>query len=244
VTGPPPLNGLLIIDKPAGITSMQVCRIIKSRLIKGGFPKRVKVGHAGTLDPLATGVLVVLIGRATKLCDSLMAGEKRYTAEIDLSRTSSTDDREGTLTELPGLIPPSLEQLRAACATFVGTIQQRPPAHSAIWVDGERAYKLARKADKGRGEAVTLPARPVTIHEITVLNYGWPLAELDIRCGKGTYIRSLARDLGASLGIGGMLVNLRRTSSLPFHIDRAVPPESLPEALGQADLLNPADFAS
>jgi tRNA pseudouridine55 synthase len=239
-----PLYGLLVIDKPAGITSMQVCRIIKSRLIRGGAPKKVKVGHAGTLDPLATGVLVILIGRATKLCDSLMAGEKRYVAEIDLSKTSTTDDREGQVTALAGLSQPPVERVRAACDALTGIIQQRPPAHSAIWVDGERAYKLARKADQGRGEAVNLPARPVIVHEIIILSYSWPRIDLDIRCGKGTYIRSLARDLGSSLGVGGMLVNLRRTASVPFRIDQAVTVESLPDALGQSDLLDPARFMS
>jgi tRNA pseudouridine55 synthase len=243
VTEPQPLHGLLVIDKPPGMSSMQVCRIIKSRLIRAGAPKRVKVGHAGTLDPLATGVLVVLIGRATKLCDSLMAGQKRYTAEIDLSRTSTTDDREGRITELPGLKAPSLQELRVACAAHTGIIQQRPPAHSAIWVDGERAYKLARKADKGRGEAVNLPARPVQILSIDILQYEWPRLDLDIRCGKGTYIRSLARDLGASLGVGGMLVNLRRTASEPFRIDAAVPLDSLPNAMNQDDLLSPSGFS-
>ena len=235
-------TGLLIIDKPERITSMHVCRIIRGKLVGGGAPKRVKVGHAGTLDPLATGVMVILVGKATKLCDALMAGEKRYTADIDLSATSSTDDLEGRITPLDNLSPPSADTVAHTCARFTGVIQQRPPAHSAIWVDGKRAYKIARAADMGRGPELTLPARPVTIHNITILNYHWPTLRLDIRCGKGTYIRSLARDLGAAMNVGGMLVALRRTSVVPFTIDSAVPPAALPETLAQHDLLDPAPY--
>jgi len=234
--------GLLIIDKPERITSMHVCRIIRGKLVGGGAPKRVKVGHAGTLDPLATGVMVILVGKATKLCDHLMAGEKRYLAEIDLAHTSSTDDREGIVTDLPDLSPPTLDRIRDACIAFTGTIQQRPPSHSAIWVDGKRAYKLARAAEMGRGEAFELPSRPVQVHSIDIVAYQWPKLTLDIKCGKGTYIRSLARDVGKMLGVGGMLSELRRTAVEPFRIEQAVLPRSLPETLHQADLLDPAPF--
>jgi tRNA pseudouridine55 synthase len=239
---PFPLSGLLIIDKPERITSMHVCRIVRGKLVGAGAPKRVKVGHAGTLDPLATGVLVVLVGRSTKLCDRLMAGKKRYVAEIDLAHTSSTDDREGQVAALPNLSPPSLDLVRETCAAFTGTIQQRPPSHSAIWVDGKRAYKLARAAEMGRGEAFELPSRPVDILAIDVLHYQWPRLKLDVRCGKGTYIRSLARDIGAALGVGGMLQELRRTAVGPFMIENAVMPSQLPPTLVQADLLDPAPF--
>lgn len=232
MTNDPPLSGLLIIDKPYDLTSMTVCRAVRRRLVAGGAPKRVKVGHGGTLDPYATGVMVVLVGRATKLCDAVMAGEKRYVADIDLSRRSTTDDLEGEITEAQYLRPPTREEVAAACARFVGTIMQRPPAHSAIWVDGERAYHLAR-----RGEAPDLPERPIVIHEITLLDYEWPRARIDVRCGKGTYIRSLARDLGSALGVGGMLVGLRRTAVGEFTIERAVALDSLPGAMVQGDLM-------
>ncbi|MCC6660828.1 MAG: tRNA pseudouridine(55) synthase TruB [Phycisphaerales bacterium] len=225
-------SGLLVIDKPLRLTSMTVCRVVKRRLVAAGAPKRVKVGHGGTLDPLATGVVVVLVGNATKLCDSVMAGEKRYVADVDLSRTSTTDDLEGELVEIAVASPPTREQLDAACAMFVGTIPQRPPAYSAIWVAGERSYHMARA-----GRAAELPARPVVIHSIAVLGYDWPIARLDIRCGKGTYIRSLARDLGVALGTGGMLAALRRTAVGEFTIERAAPLNDLPERLVQADLL-------
>jgi tRNA pseudouridine55 synthase len=225
-------TGLLIIDKPEGITSMGVCRKVRGKLVAGGAPKRVKVGHGGTLDPLATGVLVVLVGKATRLCDRIMAGEKRYLAGIDLSQSSTTDDREGERTPVRVEAPPTLESVAAACARFVGTIMQRPPAYSAIKVDGERAYRLARG-----GQPPTLPARPVVVHSIDLVAYDWPVATLDVRCGKGTYIRSLARDLGEALTGAGMLLSLRRTAVGEFGIDRAKPLADLPAVLGEADLL-------
>ncbi len=231
-------SGLLIIDKPEGPTSMGVCRKVRGSLVAGGAPKRVKVGHAGTLDPLATGVLVVLIGKATRLCDRLMAGEKEYLAEVDLSQFSTTDDREGQRTIIPVPTPPTSGLLRAACDQFVGTIQQRPPAYSAIKVDGRRAYHLARK-----GDAPDLPPRPVTIHAIDITAYEWPIATLRVRCAKGTYIRSLARDLGLALGTGGMLHALRRTRVGPFDLSRAIPLAALPQPLLQAHLLDPSEFS-
>jgi tRNA pseudouridine55 synthase len=232
----------MIIDKPERITSMHVCRIVRGKLVGGGAPKRVKVGHAGTLDPLATGVMVILVGKATKLCDQMMAGEKRYIAEIDLASTSSTDDREGIITPVTVETPPTEAKVRGAIPAFVGTIQQRPPSHSAIWVDGKRAYKIARAADMGRGEALELPKRPVLVHSIELLEYSWPRLKIDVRCGKGTYIRSLARDLGAALGTGGMLTELRRTAVGPFMIERAVPTAALPPTLGQGDLMDAAPY--
>ena len=234
---PPGPSGLLVIDKPYDLTSMTVCRAVKRRLVAGGAMKKIKVGHGGTLDPLATGVVVVLVGKATKLCDAVMAGEKRYLAEVDFAHRSDTDDREGDLTEIHVLRAPERAEVEAACRRFVGEIRQRPPAHSAIWIDGERAYHLARK-----GEAPEMAERTVVIHSIDVLDYQWPIARLDIRCGKGTYIRSLARDLGRALGVGGILSNLRRTAVGRFTIDQATALDELPETLGQTDLLDPAGF--
>ncbi|MBL9032372.1 MAG: tRNA pseudouridine(55) synthase TruB [Phycisphaerae bacterium] len=215
-TPTPTPSGLLVIDKPEGITSMGVCRRVRGALVAGGAPKRIKVGHGGTLDPLATGVLVVLVGKATRLCDQIMAGPKRYIAEVDLSRTSTTDDREGEQHEVCCFRAPTIDEVRAACARFVGDILQSPPAFSAIKVDGKRAYRLARE-----GSPPSLPPRPVRIDSIDVLRYEWPIASLDITCGKGTYIRSLARDLGRSLTGGGMLRSLRRTRVGRFGIEDA-----------------------
>ena len=224
--------GLLVVDKPEGPTSMDICRVVKACLRRGGAPKSVKVGHGGTLDPLATGVVVVLVGRAaTRLCDEVMAGEKRYLAEVDLSRRSTTDDREGEQTEISVIRAPEKAEVAAACAQFVGTIEQVPPAHSAIWVDGQRAYKLARA-----GEQPQMKARPVEIHAIKIVEYVFPRLVLDVRCGKGTYIRSLARDVGMALGVGGMLAGLRRTAVGAFSIEDAVPLNDVPSPLLQEHL--------
>lgn len=229
---PAPLRGLLLIDKPEGPTSMDVCRRVRRRLIAGGAPKRVKVGHGGTLDPLATGLLVILVGRSTPLCDTIMAGAKRYIAGVDLSARSATDDREGPVTSLDGLTPPSLQHIRQTLDRFVGQIEQAPPAFSAVKIDGQRAYRMAR-----RGEAVAPRPRPVLVHSIDVLSYDWPLLTIDLACGKGFYVRSLARDLGAALGVGGMLASLRRTRIGSFDIRDARPLDTLPDVLRQADLL-------
>lgn len=242
-TSPTP-TGLLIIDKPPGMTSMHVCRIVRRRLVNAGAPKRVKVGHGGTLDPLATGVLVVLVGKATKLCNEVMAGRKRYLAEVDFSHRSTTDDAEGQLTELTVAEPPARERLEALLPRFTGTIMQRPPDYSAIKVGGRRAYKIARShhgregpaeapvGDEGPAAAPPpLPARPVQVHAVRILDYSWPRATLDIACGKGTYIRSIARDLGEALGAGGMLTALRRTEVAPFTIDEAVRLDEVPDPL-------------
>lgn len=238
-------TGILIIDKPLGLTSTAVCNSIKHRLRRAGAPKRVKVGHAGTLDPMATGILVILIGRAaTRLADSLMAGQKRYLAQIDLAHTSISDDTEQEA--LPADISriPTRADIDPAVARFVGTIMQRPPDHSAILVDGRRAYKIARK-----GRDPGLIERPVLIHSIQITDFVWPRLTLDIACGKGVYIRSLARDLGAALGAGGMLAALRRLQVGPYTIEAARDLDSIPDPLTAADLLpvpptpNPPDNA-
>lgn len=224
---------MLVIDKPLGLTSMGVCRAVRTRLIRGGARKKIKVGHGGTLDPLASGVLVVLVGKATKLCDVVMAGAKRYEAVVDLSNTSDTDDHEGELTPVEVASPPDLARVKEVLAEkFVGDIMQSPPAHSAMKVGGKRAYELARA-----GRLDKLAARPVRIDSIDVLEYSYPRLVLDVACGKGTYIRSLARDLGTELGTGGMLDGLRRTRVGRFLIDASTPLDDLPETLSQDDLL-------
>ncbi len=221
------MNGLLVIDKPLGLSSARVCTILRHRAAGA------KVGHAGALDPLATGVLILCFGRATRLAEPLLAGEKRYEARVDLSAFSTTDDLEGD--EIPVAVaqPPVRAAIDAAVPRFVGDIMQAPPIHSAIHVNGERSYRLAR-AGKG---ADTLPERSVFIHSIDVLDYAWPFARLDVHCGKGVYIRSLARDLGRALGTGGRLAALRRTGVGPYTIGAARTLESLPPILSPDDLI-------
>jgi tRNA pseudouridine55 synthase len=220
------IEGVVVIDKPLGLSSMQVCSVVRGKLRAGGAPKRVKVGHGGTLDPLASGVLVVLIGKATKRCDQVMVGVKTYKTTVDFSRLSSTDDLEGKMTEVAVDEVPSIEQLQAACAKWTGDVMQKPPAYSAIKVNGKRAYALARK-----GEVFELEARPIRIDSIEVKSFEWPTATLEITCGKGAYIRSLGRDIGAEFGAGGVLTALRRTRVGRFHIDEAVTLESLPNPM-------------
>lgn len=223
--------GLLVIDKALGFTSMDVCAIVRGKLRGAGAPKRIKVGHGGTLDPQATGVLVVLIGKATKLCDTVMAGEKEYLATVDLSGTSTTDDAEGQITRAEVAEPPTLQRIQEACRGFVGEIQQVPPDFSAVHFGGRRAYDLARK-----GQCPELGSRSVSVAAVEVIAYTWPSLTLDIRCGKGVYIRSIARDLGPALGTGGMLTGLRRTRVGRFTIDQSVTLAALPPTLIQADL--------
>ena len=194
-----------------------------------------RTGHAGTLDPLATGVLVLALGKCTKQIDSLMATEKRYLTTIDLTAFTTTDDVEGERTEVvpgtPGArpAPPTRGEVeRTLAERFTGTVMQRPPAFSAMKVGGRRAYALARK-----GEAPELAARPVTINSVTITAYEWPLLSLDIHCGKGTYVRSIARELGQALGTGGHCTMIRRTAVGEFTIDRAVPLEAVPERITQ-----------
>ncbi len=234
---PPGPSGLLIVDKDYGTTSMTVCPIIKKGLIQGGALKRIKVGQGGTLDPLATGVLVVLVGKATKLCERVMAGAKCYDAEIDLSHVSTTDDREGVLTPVAVADPPSRSQVELACAKFIGVISQKPPIYSALQIGGRRAYHLARE-----GKIDELPAREVRIDALAVTAYEFPTLTIRVDCGKGVYIRSLARDIGLALETGGMLAALRRTRVGHFTIERSQPVRSFLRPLRQEDLLPVDEF--
>lgn len=224
--------GLLIIDKQQRFTSMDVCAILRTRLRRGGAPKRIKVGHAGTLDPLATGVLVVLIGKATRSVNVYMASEKEYTTTVDLSRTSTSDDLGGEVADVPVASPPDRGAVERALCAFRGEIMQLPPQFSAMKVGGQRAYALARE-----GTHAPLQPRPVRIHNLELRGYAWPNVDLHIRCGKGTYIRSLARDLGIALKTGGVLTALRRTRVGAYDLSTAKTLEQLPQILRQEDLL-------
>jgi len=220
------LDGLLVVDKPVGLSSMDVVRRVRRAA------GHCKTGHGGTLDPLATGVVVCCLGRATKLVESLMAGTKVYEAVVDLSAFTPTDDREGPREEVVVTTPPTRDMVDAACDALTGVIEQRPPAYSALHVGGQRAYELAR-----RGEAVELPPREVRVDAMEVSGYDWPRLSLRITCGKGTYIRSLARDLGVKLGTGGHLASLRRTAVGRYTIEMAVGIDRLKEPILQGDLL-------
>ena len=181
--------GILNVDKPTGITSRDAVNRVERLFGK------VKCGHAGTLDPLATGVLVICVGPATRLIQYVQRLPKQYRAVFQLGRESVTDDVEGEVELVAGAPEPTRAEIEAALPQFLGDILQRPPAHSAIKVDGQRAYDLAR-----RGEEFELPARTISIYRLEVLRYEYPELELAIECGSGTYVRSLGRDLAAALG--------------------------------------------
>jgi tRNA pseudouridine55 synthase len=218
--------GVLVVDKPLGWNSMRV--VARARRAAGG----IKTGHAGTLDPLATGVVVVCLGKATKCVDRIMGMTKIYEAEIDLTAFTSTDDREGQREEIAVEQPPTEEALRSAMARLTGQVTQRPPAFSAVHINGQRAWRLAR-----RGEAVEMPERTVRVDLFELLGYAWPVAHVRVTCGKGTYIRSLARDLGVALGTGGHLASLRRLAVGAYDLSKAVDGARLDQPLGQEDLL-------
>jgi len=211
------LFGVLNVYKPAGVTSRDVVNSVQ-RLIRP-----VKCGHAGTLDPMATGVLLVGIGPATRLTTMLQEGEKTYVAEFTLGQTSDTDDSTGQVQQVPSPSElPAAEMIDARLQAMTGTVSQVPPIFSAVHVDGQRAYDLAR-----RGEDVQLNAKQVEIHSIQILSYEWPRLELQIRCGSGTYIRSIARDLGNELGCGGLMSRLERTQVGSFDMSTAIPAAGL-----------------
>jgi tRNA pseudouridine55 synthase len=207
-------SGLVIVDKPSGWTSHDV--VAKIRRLAGTR----RVGHAGTLDPMATGVLVTGVEKATRLLGHLALTEKEYLATIRLGQATDTGDADGTVVSASPAGGLTLTQVRAAAATLTGDIQQVPPAVSAVKVGGKRAYQLARE-----GKAPVLDARPVTVHEFTISDPRPAGGLLDVtaavRCSSGTYVRALARDLGASLGVGGHLTMLRRTRVGPYRLSDA-----------------------
>ncbi len=211
------LNGILNLDKPAGASSTRVLN-----RLKGLIPKGTKIGHAGTLDPFATGVLLAMVGRATKSCERLMDQPKQYEATVRLGASTATDDPTSPAVDWPNAVPPTLEAVTAALPQFVGRILQRPPPFSAMKVDGRRAYDLARG-----GAEVVLPPRPIHVYGIELLRYEWPLLRLRIDCGRGTYVRAIARDLGEAMNVGGHLTELRRTRVGPFNVADAARPDEL-----------------
>src|SRR3954447_20267975 len=219
-------SGLVIVDKPAGITSHDV--VARVRRLAGTR----KVGHAGTLDPMATGVLVVGLERATRLLGHLMLTDKAYDTTIRLGVSTTTDDADGELVSAVSAAHVGEEEVRAVLTEFTGELLQVPTAVSAIKVDGKRAYQRVRE-----GERVELAARPVTVHELVVHDVRRADdavdavdavdADISLRCSSGTYVRAIARDAGARLGVGGHLTALRRTRVGPYGLDVARPLEQL-----------------
>lgn len=204
------MNGLLLVNKPLGITSFDVIRQLRRQT---GVRK---IGHAGTLDPLATGLMLMLFGTACKQAQGLTKLDKRYVAEITLGATSTTGDNEGVKTPVSRTVPSS-EAVLAALQQLTGAIQQVPSAYSAIKINGKEAYKRVRA-----GETVEIPARQVTVYENKLLRYEYPIIELESKVSSGTYIRTLGEDLGNILGTGAYLSGLVRTEVGDYSLDEAV----------------------
>ena len=223
-------NGIIVIDKPAGWTSMDVCAKIR------GVLHERRVGHAGTLDPMATGVLPVFVGRATRSVEFATEGGKEYVAGLRLGVVTNTQDTSGTVLEEK---PVSVDRaaLEAALAPFRGDILQIPPMYSAIKRDGKKLYELARK-----GQEVEREPRPVTIYGLEVVDQTGPADYLlRVQCSKGTYVRTLCHDIGQALGCGGCMYSLRRTEAAGFSLDQAVTLDTLLSAEDPQSLLLPVD---
>jgi tRNA pseudouridine55 synthase len=221
------VSGWLVLDKPYDMTSTQA--VGKVRWLFGAK----KAGHAGTLDPLATGILPIALGEATKTVPAIQDGNKVYRFAIKWGEETTTDDAEGTVSHRSSVRPTS-DQIRSALPTFTGEIMQTPPAFSAIKVDGERAYDLARA-----GETVELQPRPVYIESLQLIEHTTEISRLEMTCEKGTYVRALARDLARHLGTRGHVIELRRAAVGPFTEARSVTLEALEAAADRDSLLLP-----
>ncbi|MFA7332335.1 MAG: tRNA pseudouridine(55) synthase TruB [Candidatus Delongbacteria bacterium] len=211
---------ILLLDKPVGPTSFAMVAMLR-RL--SGIRR---IGHAGTLDPFASGLLILLTAAATRWQDTVMGADKRYWMRLRLGAESDSHDRTGKLHDGPGGPLPSLAEIEAALPEFRGELEQIPPMHSAVSIDGKRLYRLAHK-----GLVVERPPRHVVAHELTLLGWDPPFLELDLHCGKGFYVRSLARDLGRRLGCGALVEELRRTRIGGYEVARAWSVEELEERL-------------
>ncbi len=219
------MNGILLIDKPKGWTSFDVVnkvrRMVQQSPLSTSNKKRFPVGHTGTLDPMATGLLVLLLGTYTKQAPGLTKLDKTYDVTMKLGQTSTTGDVEGEITPVSSA-QPALEEVKTALQQFVGDQMQVPPAFSAIKINGQRAYKLARD-----GKAPELAARPVHIEHIALQRYDYPFAQFTAEVSSGTYIRSLVEDLGKTLGTGAYMSDLRRTSVGKFDLKDALSMDDL-----------------
>lgn len=232
----PVADGLIILDKSAGMRSARAVSEVQRLL-----PRGTRIGHGGTLDPFATGVLVLLVGRATRRCEQIMGLPKAYEAEIKLGATTATDDPDSAeQPTVPPPRPPTRAEIEAALGRFVGEIQQRPPVFSAIKLGGKRACDRVRAGQRN----IVLQPRTVHVYGIELLSYEWPIVRTRIRCGRGTYIRSIARDLGAALGVGGYVRGLRRMSVGEYSVANAVRLDQLNASNVLNHLLGPPDAAS
>jgi tRNA pseudouridine55 synthase len=223
------ISGLLTINKPEGMTSRQTVTRVSNVLRQAGFGRQIRVGHCGTLDPLATGLVVICVGRSTRLVQLIQERAKTYTGTFQLGCVTSTDDCTGEILSESALDPATVSRqaIIDLLPEFTGDIQQVPPKFSAVHVNGQRAYKLARQ-----GRDVELSARPVQIHRLELTSFQVPEFELQIECGSGTYIRSLGRDLGERLGCGATMKALSRSDIGEFSLDEAVAPhEVTPETI-------------
>ena len=211
------MTGIIVLDKSPGVTSARAVSMVKRLL-----PRGTKIGHAGTLDPFATGVLVLLIGRATRQCETIMGQPKVYETTVKLGATTASDDPESPEELVQGAQPVDRGVIELSLAAFRGAIEQTPPAYSAIKLGGKRACDRVRA-----GEDVQLKPRTVQVHRLEVLEYEWPLLRMEVECGRGTYIRSLARDIGQALGVGGYLTQLRRTRIGLYRVEDAITLQAL-----------------
>lgn len=207
-------DGILLIDKPADMTSFGVVARVR-RVLSEKNGKKVKVGHTGTLDPFATGLLILVIGKECKNAGSYSKLDKVYQATIRLGKTSTTGDPEGEITNVSDDIPVQSD-IEKALGKFTGEINQRPPIYSAINIGGQRAYKLARA-----GKQIEMPERNVTIYQLELINYIYPELQIRTCVSSGTYIRSLAEDIGKELGTGAYCANLRRTNIADWNVNQA-----------------------
>jgi tRNA pseudouridine55 synthase len=218
------ISGVLVVDKPVGMTSHDVVQVIRN-----GTNLR-RAGHTGTLDPRASGVLVILVGPAVRLSEYVSASDKRYQAIIRLGARTDTFDADGKVTQGNSPVNVTEQQFEEVLQTFIGEIEQTPPPYSAVKVQGRKAYEMARK-----GEEVDLEPRKITVHHLEVLEWAPPEVVIDVHCSSGTYVRSLANDLGEKLGCGAYLVGLRRTKSGRFTLRDAVPMRRLQESFIAGD---------
>lgn len=226
------MTGILNVYKPKGMTSHDVVSFVRRQL------KMKRIGHTGTLDPLATGVLPVLVGNATKLSDLIMADEKKYKARVTLGITTDTDDSTGEIIERKD-VSVTEEKLKETVKKFVGEIAQIPPMYSAIKVDGQKLYRLARQ-----GIEIERKPRDITIYSIDISNFDGISFDMDVHCSKGTYIRALCRDIGDALGTGAVMSELERTMSGVFTKENAYSFEQIENAVKSGEienLLMPAD---
>lgn len=211
-------DDVLLVDKPAGITSFGVVARVRRRLSEQ-LGKKAKVGHTGTLDPFATGLMIIVTGKECRNAMNYSKLDKEYEATIRLGQTSSTGDPEGELTNVSG-DQPQLSDIQEAVKQFVGDIKQRPPMFSAIKINGRRAYDLARK-----GEVVEMPERNVTVHSLQILSYDYPELKIRVHVSSGTYIRTIAEDIGLALRTGAYCSELRRTKVGKWSVQDALPIE-------------------